>query len=68
MAAKLSGDAFGTAGACVVVEEGLVGPECSLLVLCDGERLARVLERVSRRRGKDGRRGDEHSTCTHSSE
>ena len=38
--AKLSGDAFGEAGRRVVVEEGLVGTECSLLVLCDGERLA----------------------------
>ena len=38
--AKLSGDAFGDAGRRVVVEEGLVGPECSLLVLCDGRRLA----------------------------
>ena len=38
--AKLSGDAFGDAGRRVVVEEGLVGPECSLLVLCDGHRLA----------------------------
>jgi phosphoribosylamine---glycine ligase len=38
--AKLSGDAFGDAGRQVVVEEGLVGPECSLLVLCDGQRLA----------------------------
>jgi phosphoribosylamine---glycine ligase len=38
--AKLSGAAFGEAGRTVVVEEGLTGPECSLLVLCDGERLA----------------------------
>lgn len=38
--AKLSGGAFGEAGRRVVVEEGLTGPECSLLVLCDGERLA----------------------------
>jgi phosphoribosylamine--glycine ligase len=38
--AKLSGDAFGDAGRRVVVEEGLSGPECSLLVLCDGRRLA----------------------------
>jgi phosphoribosylamine--glycine ligase len=37
--AKLSGDAFGDAGRRVVVEEGLTGPECSLLVLCDGRRL-----------------------------
>jgi phosphoribosylamine--glycine ligase len=38
--AKLSGDAFGEAGRHVIIEEGLSGPECSLLVLCDGERLA----------------------------
>ena len=38
--AKLSGDAFGDAGRRVVVEEGLVGAECSLLVLCDGTRIA----------------------------
>ena len=37
--AKLSGHAFGEAGRQVVVEEGLTGPECSLLVLCDGRRL-----------------------------
>jgi phosphoribosylamine---glycine ligase len=38
--AKLSGTAFGAAGRRVVVEEGLTGSECSLLVLCDGHRLA----------------------------
>jgi len=38
--AKLSGEAFGEAGRRVVVEEGLVGAECSLLVLCDGSRIA----------------------------
>jgi len=38
VAAKLSG-AFGEAGRRVVVEEGLSGPECSLLVLCDGTTL-----------------------------
>jgi phosphoribosylamine--glycine ligase len=37
---KLSGAAFGEAGRRVVVEEGLVGAECSLLVLCDGSRIA----------------------------
>jgi phosphoribosylamine---glycine ligase len=34
--AYLSGDAFGDAGRTLVIEEGLVGPEMSLLVLCDG--------------------------------
>jgi phosphoribosylamine--glycine ligase len=33
---KLSGRAFAGAGATVVIEEGLDGPECSLMVLCDG--------------------------------
>jgi phosphoribosylamine--glycine ligase len=36
----LSGESFGDAGRRVVVEEALVGPECSLLVLCDGTRIA----------------------------
>ncbi|HEY1651766.1 MAG TPA: phosphoribosylamine--glycine ligase [Acidimicrobiales bacterium] len=36
VAAKLSGAAFGEAGRNVVIEEGLEGEECSLLVLCDG--------------------------------
>ncbi len=34
--AKLSGDAFGAAGRRVVIEEGLRGPELSVLCLCDG--------------------------------
>jgi phosphoribosylamine---glycine ligase len=40
VAAKLSGESFGDAGRRVVIEEGLGGPECSLLVLCDGRRIA----------------------------
>jgi phosphoribosylamine--glycine ligase len=32
----LSGAAFGDAGRSLVIEEGLTGPEVSLLVLCDG--------------------------------
>jgi phosphoribosylamine--glycine ligase len=34
--AYLSGAAFGDAGRTCVIEEGLTGPELSLLVLCDG--------------------------------
>ncbi len=37
--AKLSGAAFGDAGRTVVIEEGLVGRECSLLVVTDGTRV-----------------------------
>lgn len=33
---KLSGRSFGEAGTTVVIEEGLEGPECSLMALCDG--------------------------------
>jgi phosphoribosylamine---glycine ligase len=33
---KLSGASFGSAGSCVVIEEGLEGVECSVTVLCDG--------------------------------
>jgi phosphoribosylamine--glycine ligase len=36
--AKLSGRSFGAAGRTVVIEEGMTGPELSLLVVCDGTR------------------------------
>jgi phosphoribosylamine--glycine ligase len=36
--AKLSGAAFGDAGRTVVIEEGLRGPELSVLAVCDGRR------------------------------
>ena len=32
----LSGDAFGDAGLTLVIEEGLTGPELSILAICDG--------------------------------
>ena len=35
---KLSGATFGAAGRRVVIEEGLTGPELSVLVVCDGTR------------------------------
>ena len=34
----LSGDRFGDAGRTVVIEEGMTGPELSLLAICDGKR------------------------------
>ena len=55
--AKLSGDAFGPAGRRVVVEEALTGPECSLLVLCDGERLVPLAPAQDYKRLADGDRG-----------
>jgi phosphoribosylamine--glycine ligase len=54
---KLSGQAFGDAGRQVVVEEGLSGPECSLLVLCDGERLAPLAPAQDFKRLEAGDRG-----------
>ena len=36
----LSGSAFGDAGRRVVIEEGLTGPELSLLAICDGTTIA----------------------------
>ena len=35
---KLSGDSFGEAGRSVVIEEGMTGPELSVLAVCDGHR------------------------------
>jgi phosphoribosylamine--glycine ligase len=40
--AKLSGAAFGSAGERVVIEEGLAGPELSIMAVCDGT-VARIL-------------------------
>ncbi len=55
--AKLSGSAFGEAGRRVVVEEGLVGPECSLLVLCDGTHLEPLAPAQDFKRLGDGDHG-----------
>ncbi len=40
VAAKLSGVAFGAAGRTVVIEEGLAGPELSVLAVCNGRDFA----------------------------
>ncbi len=55
--AKLSGSSFGDAGRKVVVEEGLVGPECSLLALCDGKRIAPLAPAQDSKRVADGDEG-----------
>lgn len=55
--AKLSGSSFGDAGRSVVIEEGLVGEECSLLVLCDGTRAVPLLPAQDFKRIGDGDTG-----------
>ena len=54
---KLSGAAFGDAGMTIVVEEGLDGPECSLLVLCDGTDVLALAPAQDFKRVSDGDRG-----------
>ena len=55
--AKLSGRAFGDAGRRVVIEEGLSGEECSLMVLCDGSRVAPLAPARDFKRVGDGDTG-----------
>ncbi len=55
-AAKLSGE-LGDAGRRLVVEEGLTGPECSLLVLCDGDAVVPMVPAQDAKRALDGDRG-----------
>jgi len=54
---KLSGRAFGGAGATVVIEEGLDGPECSLMVLCDGVNVTALAPSQDFKRLGDGDAG-----------
>jgi phosphoribosylamine---glycine ligase len=53
----LSGEAFGDAGRTVVVEEGLTGPELSVLVVTDGERAVPLAPARDHKRVGDGDTG-----------
>ncbi len=53
----LSGAAFGDAGRTLVIEEGLSGPELSLLVLCDGREGVPLAPSQDHKRVGDGDRG-----------
>jgi phosphoribosylamine--glycine ligase len=55
--AKLSGVSFGAAGTSVVIEEGLLGQELSLLALCDGERAVPLAPARDHKRVGDGDTG-----------
>jgi phosphoribosylamine--glycine ligase len=55
--AKLSGSAFGEAGRRIVIEEGLAGEECSLLVLYDGTTAVPLVPAQDFKRIGDGDRG-----------
>jgi phosphoribosylamine--glycine ligase len=54
---KLSGDAFGAAGATIIIEEGLIGEECSLMVLCDGTSVRALATSQDFKRVGDGGTG-----------
>jgi phosphoribosylamine---glycine ligase len=54
---KLSGRSFGGAGSTVVIEEGLDGPECSIMVLCDGANVATLVPSQDFKRLGDGDTG-----------
>jgi phosphoribosylamine--glycine ligase len=53
----LSGEAFGAAGTTVVIEEGLVGPELSVLAVCDGTRAVALAPAQDFKRALDGDAG-----------
>lgn len=55
--AKLSGGTFGDAGRTVVIEEGLTGPELSLLAVCDGTRAVPLAPARDFKRVGDGDSG-----------
>ena len=53
----LSGSAFGDAGRTVVIEEGMVGPELSILAVCDGQRAVALAPAQDFKRIGDGDAG-----------
>ena len=53
----LSGDAFGDAGRTVVIEEGLRGPELTVLAVCDGTRAVALAPSQDFKRVGDGDNG-----------
>ena len=53
---KLAG-AFGAAGATIIIEEGLIGEECSLMVLCDGTAVRALAPSQDFKRVGDGGTG-----------
>ncbi len=55
--AYLSGQAFGDAGRTVVIEEGLSGPELSVLAVCDGQRAVPLAPAQDFKRIGDGDTG-----------
>jgi phosphoribosylamine--glycine ligase len=55
--AKLAGESFGDAGRTVVIEEGMTGPELSLLALCDGTRAVALAPAQDFKRVGDGDTG-----------
>jgi phosphoribosylamine--glycine ligase len=55
--AKLSGTSFGAAGTTVVLEEGLVGQELSVMAVCDGERAVPLAPARDHKRVGDGDTG-----------
>lgn len=54
---KLAGDSFGDAGRRVVIEERMVGPELSVLAVCDGQRAVALDPAQDYKRVGDGDQG-----------
>ncbi|HET6664576.1 MAG TPA: phosphoribosylamine--glycine ligase [Acidimicrobiales bacterium] len=55
--AKLAGASFGEAGRTVIIEEGMTGPELSVLAVCDGTRAVALAPSQDFKRVRDGDSG-----------